>query len=204
MKIICVGRNYAAHAAELNNPVPKTPLLFLKPDTAQLLDNLPLYYPSFTNDLHYEVEVLVKICKNGKHIDPKFAASYYKEVSVGIDFTARDVQKQCKEKGHPWEIAKAWNNSAAIGKFIPVEEAMNEQGHIPFSLTKNGTTVQQGISSDMLTDINHLIAHISKYFMLLRGDVIFTGTPKGVGPVQIGDKLEGFIGDKSLLECSIK
>lgn len=204
MKIICVGRNYAAHAQELNNPVPETPLLFLKPDTAQLLDNAPLYYPDFTKDLHYEVEVLLKICKNGKCIEPEFASSYYKEVSVGIDFTARDVQDRCKEKGHPWEIAKAWNHSAVIGQFIPIEEAQNAQGHIEFSLTKNDVIVQQGITSDMLTNFDNLIAYISKYFMLLRGDIIFTGTPKGVGPVQIGDKLEGFIGLKSLFSCNIK
>lgn len=204
MKIICVGRNYAAHAEELNNPIPKKPLLFLKPDTAQLLDDFPLYYPDFTQDLHYEAEILLKICKNGKHIDPKFAADYYNEVSIGIDFTARDLQAQCKEKGHPWEIAKAWNHSAAIGQFIPIQEAKNEDGVIDFSLTKNGTIVQQGKSSNMLTNFDQLIAYISKYFMLLRGDVIFTGTPKGVGPVQIGDKLEGFIGTRNLLNCSIK
>lgn len=204
MKIICIGRNYAAHAAELNNPVPTTPLLFLKPDTAQLLDNYPLFYPDFTKDLHYEVEVLLKICKNGKHITPEFAPSYYKEVSVGIDFTARDVQQRCKEKGHPWEIAKAWNHSAAIGTFIPLKEATNEAGNIEFSLQKNGETVQLGNTQNMITDFNNLISHISKYFMLLRGDVIFTGTPKGVGPVQIGDKLEGFIGERSLLRCAIK
>ncbi len=204
MKIICVGRNYAAHAEELNNPIPKTPLLFLKPDTAQLLDNFPLFYPDFTKDLHYEVELLLKICKNGKHIQPKFAADYYKEISVGIDFTARDIQKRCKEKGHPWEIAKAWNHSAAIGTFIPLEEAKNKDGHIQFSLTKNGSTVQQGVSSDMLTGFDELISYISKYFMLLRGDVIFTGTPQGVGPVQEGDQLEAFIGQRSLLSCAIK
>lgn len=204
MKIICIGRNYAAHAAELNNPVSQTPLLFLKPDTAQLLDGYPLFYPKFTKDLHYEVEVLLKICKNGKHITPEFAPDYYNEVSVGIDFTARDVQEECKKKGHPWEIAKAWNHSAAIGRFIPLEEATNEAGAIDFSLTKNGATVQQGITSDMITSFNDLIVYISKYFMLLRGDVIFTGTPKGVGPVQIGDQLEGFIGKQPLLNCSIK
>lgn len=204
MKIICVGRNYAAHAAELNNPVPKTPLLFLKPDTAQLLDGYPLFYPAFTKDLHYEAEILLKICKNGKHITPEFASDYYNQVSVGIDFTARDVQMKCKEKGHPWEIAKAWNHSAAIGRFIPIEEATNKAGVIDFSLTKNQETVQQGITSDMLTSFDDLIVYISKYFMLLRGDVIFTGTPKGVGPVQIGDRLEGFIGKQSLLNCSIK
>jgi acylpyruvate hydrolase len=204
MKIICVGRNYAAHAKELNNPISNTPLLFLKPDTAQLLENFPLFYPDFTKDLHYEVEVLLKICKNGKHIKPKFASSYYNEVSVGIDFTARDIQQQCKEKGHPWEIAKAWNHSAPIGKFIPIEEARNKDGDIEFSLNKNDTTVQEGITSDMLTGFDDLICYISKYFMLLRGDVIFTGTPKGVGPVQPGDKLEAFIGKQSLLHCAIK
>lgn len=204
MKIICIGRNYAAHAAELNNPIPETPIIFLKPDTAQLLDNAPLYYPDFTQDLHYEVEVLLKICKNGKHIAPEFASTYYEEVSVGIDFTARDVQERCKAKGHPWEIAKSWNHSAVIGQFIPIQEAKNANGHIEFSLTKNGNIVQQGITSEMLTNFDNLIAYISKYFMLLRGDVIFTGTPKGVGPVQIGDKLEGFIGTKSLLSCEIK
>lgn len=204
MKIICVGRNYAAHAAELNNPIIQTPLLFLKPDTAQLLDGYPLFYPDFTKDLHYEVEVLLKICKNGKHITPEFASDYYNEVSVGIDFTARDVQDACKEKGHPWEIAKAWNHSAAIGRFIPLEEAQNDAGSIDFSLTKNGQTVQQGITSDMITSFDDLIVYISKYFMLLRGDVIFTGTPKGVGSVQIGDQLEGFIGTQSLLNCTIK
>lgn len=204
MKIICVGRNYAAHAQELNNPIPETPLLFLKPDTAQLLDNQPLYYPDFTKDLHYEVEVLLKICKNGKHIDPEFAASYYNEVSVGIDFTARDIQERCKEKGHPWEIAKAWNHSAVIGQFIPLEEAQNTKGHIEFSLNKNDILVQEGLTSDMLTGFDELIAYISQYFMLLRGDVIFTGTPKGVGAVEIGDKLEGFIGKKSLFSCAIK
>lgn len=204
MKIICVGRNYAEHARELNNPVPKTPLLFMKPDTACLLDNWPLYYPDFTNDLHFEVELLIKICKMGKSIKPQFAKDYYKEVSVGIDFTARDVQRQCKEKGHPWEIAKAFNNSAAIGKFIPIEEALNPAGNIDFSLTKNGEVVQEGNTGQMITDINALICYISKYFLLKRGDIIFTGTPKGVGPVQIGDKLEGFIGKQSLLKCAIK
>lgn len=204
MKIICVGRNYAAHAAELNNPVPTEPLLFLKPDTACLLDGWPLYYPEFTNDLHYEVELLVKICKNGKHVQPKFARDYYKEVSVGIDFTARDLQEQCKANGHPWEIAKAWNNSAVIGTFIPYEEALNPAGNIDFSLTKNEAIVQEGNTGQMLTDIDALICYISKFFMLKRGDIIFTGTPKGVGAVAVGDKLEGFIGTQSLMSCSIK
>jgi 2-keto-4-pentenoate hydratase/2-oxohepta-3-ene-1,7-dioic acid hydratase in catechol pathway len=204
MKIICIGRNYAEHAKELNNPIPTTPLLFLKPDTAQLLNGDPLFYPQFSQEVHYEVEVLLKICKNGKHIQKQFARDYYQEVSVGIDFTARDLQQRCKEKGHPWEIAKAWNHSAAIGTFIPLEQAQNAAGHIDFSLTKNGEVVQQGVTSNMLTHFDDLLVYISKYFMLLRGDVIFTGTPKGVGPIQVGDRLEGFIGQQSLLKCRIK
>ena len=204
MKIICVGRNYAAYAKELNNPIPSQPILFLKPDTAQLLDNSPLYYPNFTKELHYEVEVLLKICKNGKFIQPKFAPEYYREVSVGIDFTARDVQRRCKEKGHPWEIAKAWNHSAAIGQFIPKETAFDPSGQLQFSLKKNHKLVQEGNSKNMLTSFDALISYISQYFMLLRGDIIFTGTPKGVGPVDCGDQLEGFIGNQSLLKCAIK
>lgn len=204
MKIICIGRNYAAHAQELNNPVPTQPLLFLKPDTAQLLNGDPLYYPSFTQDLHYEVEVLLKICKNGKHIQPQFAADYYQEVSVGIDFTARDIQQRCKEQGHPWEIAKAWNRSAAIGQFVPKEDVFDAQGDLQFSLQKNGEIVQNGHTSNMITRFDELLVYISQYFMLLRGDVIFTGTPKGVGAVAIGDRLEGFIGNRALLHCNIK
>lgn len=204
MKIICVGRNYAEHAKELNNPIPTEPILFLKPDTAQLLDNAPLYYPSFTKELHFEVEVLLKICKNGKFIKPKFAPEYYQEVSVGIDFTARDIQRRCKEKGHPWEIAKAWNHSAAIGTFVPKNEVFDTDGQLQFSLKKNNKIVQQGDSRNMLTSFDQLISYISQYFMLLRGDVIFTGTPKGVGPVECGDTLEGFIGEQSLLRCNIK
>lgn len=204
MKIICVGRNYAAHAKELNNPIPSQPILFLKPDTAQLLDNAPLYYPNFTKELHYEVEVLLKISKSGKFIKPKFAPEYYQEVTVGIDFTARDLQRRCKEKGHPWEIAKAWNHSAAIGQFIPKENAFNDKGHLNFSLKKNNKLVQEGNSQNMLTSFDALISYISQYFMLLRGDVIFTGTPKGVGPVECGDQLEGFIEKQSLLKCAIK
>ena len=204
MKIICVGRNYAAHAIELNNPVPVEPLIFMKPDTACLLDNWSLYYPDFTKDLHYEVELIVKICKMGKFVKPKFAKDYYNEISVGIDFTARDIQQQCKEKGLPWEIAKSWNNSAAIGTFIPYQEALNPAGNIDFSLTKNTTLVQEGNSYQMINNIDNLICYISKFFMLKRGDIIFTGTPQGVGPVQVGDQLEGFIGNQSLLKCAIK
>lgn len=203
MKILCVGRNYAEHARELNNPIPDQPLIFLKPDTAQLLDEQPLFYPPFTKDLHFEAELLIKICKNGKHIKKEFASTYYKEISVGIDFTARDIQKRCKEKGHPWEIAKAWNHSAAIGRFIPLKQDMNIN-NINFSLKKNNQLVQSVSTGEMLNKVDDLICYLSKYFMLLRGDLIFTGTPKGVGPVEIGDTLEGFIEDEKLLHCEIK
>lgn len=204
MKFICIGRNYAAHAAELNNPVPETPLIFTKPDNAMLHDNKPLYYPDFTKDLHYEVEVLVRISRLGKHIEPQFAHKYYKELTVGIDFTARDIQNQLKEKGQPWELAKGWDGSAAVGQYIPKEEAFDKNGNIQFSLIKNGEKVQDGNTKDMLTNIDNLIAYVSKFFTLKKGDVLFTGTPKGVGPVQIGDVLKGYIGDKQLLECEIK
>ena len=203
MKILCVGRNYAEHAHELNNPIPDQPLIFLKPDTAQLLDEQPLFYPSFTKDLHFEAELLIKICKNGKHIKKEFASTYYNEISVGIDFTARDIQKRCKEKGHPWEIAKSWNHSAAIGRFISLKQEM-DINDINFSLKKNNELVQSVSTSEMLNKVDDLICYLSKYFMLLRGDLIFTGTPKGVGPVEIGDTLEGFIEDEKLLHCEIK
>ena len=203
MKILCVGRNYAEHAHELNNPIPDQPLIFLKPDTAQLLDEQPLFYPSFTKDLHFEAELLIKICKNGKHIKKEFASTYYNEISVGIDFTARDIQKRCKEKGHPWEIAKSWNHSAAIGRFISLKQEM-DINDINFSLKKNNQLVQSVSTSEMLNKVDDLICYLSKYFMLLRGDLIFTGTPKGVGPVEIGDILEGFVEDEKLLHCEIK
>lgn len=203
MKILCVGRNYAEHAHELNNPIPDQPLIFLKPDTAQLLDEQPLFYPSFTKDLHFEAELLIKICKNGKHIKKEFASTYYNEISVGIDFTARDIQKRCKEKGHPWEIAKSWNHSAAIGRFISLKKDM-DINDINFSLKKNNQLVQSVSTSEMLNKVDDLICYLSKYFMLLRGDLIFTGTPKGVGPVEIGDTLEGFVQDEKLLHCEIK
>lgn len=204
MKIICVGRNYAEHAAELHNPIPEEPMLFLKPSTAFRKSHKPLYYPDFTKDLHYEVELVLKICKNGTHVDTKFAHKYYAEVSVGIDFTARDIQKRCKENGHPWEIAKAWDGSAPVGAFIDLEEARNEEGHISFSLRKNGELVQQGSTKDMLNDFDTLIAYSSKYFLLHEGDFFFTGTPKGVGPVQQGDLLEAYIGEQLLLSCPVK
>jgi 2-keto-4-pentenoate hydratase/2-oxohepta-3-ene-1,7-dioic acid hydratase in catechol pathway len=204
MKIICIGRNYAAHAAELNNPVPTTPLLFLKPSTALLTDNKPFYYPSFTKDLHYEVELVLKICKNGKHIQPAFAHQYYQEITVGIDFTARDLQEQCKQKGHPWEVAKAFDHSAVVGQFISLAQAKADEGQILFSLSQNGKIVQQGDSREMITSFDALICYASTFFTLQKGDLIFTGTPKGVGPVQIGDELQAKIGEQNLLQFAIK
>ncbi|MCH2044094.1 MAG: fumarylacetoacetate hydrolase family protein [Saprospiraceae bacterium] len=204
MKIICIGRNYAAHAKELDNPIPKAPLLFMKPSTALLKDNRPLYYPDFSKDIHYEVELVLKISKQGKHIAPKFAHKYYQQISVGLDFTARDIQAKCKEKGHPWEIAKAWDNSAAIGNFIDVEKCKAADQSISFSLNKNGQQVQIGNTKNMLFAFDQLIAHISSFFTLQVGDLIYTGTPKGVGPIVIGDLLEAYIGEQKLLECLIK
>lgn len=206
MKIICIGRNYVEHANELNNPVPSKPLIFMKPPTALLVGDKPFYYPEFTNDLHYECEVVLKISKNGKHVQPEFAESYVEEVSLGIDFTARDLQEECKKKGHPWEIAKGFDNSAVVGKFVPLAE-LNAQG-IEFQLLKNGEVVQHGNTKDMIFSFGDIIAYVSKYFKLHLGDYIFTGTPAGVGPAKIGDKFEGVIftkeGKKKLFECLIK
>jgi len=174
MKIFCIGRNYAKHAKELGNKVPTKPLVFMKPPTAALRDDKAFYYPEFTENLHYEVEVILKICKNGKYIQPAFANDYYQEIGLGIDFTARDVQARCKEKGHPWEIAKGFDHSAVIGNFISKEEF--EMDNISFSLLKNGDTVQSGNTKDLIFDFNTLICYISKIFTLQKGDYIFTGT----------------------------
>jgi 2-keto-4-pentenoate hydratase/2-oxohepta-3-ene-1,7-dioic acid hydratase in catechol pathway len=209
MKIICIGRNYADHAKELNNPVPKQPLVFMKPSSALLVNNKPLYYPEFTNKLHYEAEIVLKICKNGKAVQSKFAHKYYNEIAFGIDFTARDLQAKCKEKGHPWEIAKAFDGSAALSEFIPIENVNRDA--IEFQMKKNDEIVQHGNTKDLIFSFDTLISYVSKYFKLQMGDYIFTGTPAGVGPVKIGDKLEGFINLnakkdnwKSMLTCSIR
>lgn len=205
MKIICVGRNYAEHAAELNNPIPTSPLLFMKPATAVLRDGKPFYYPEFSKDIHHEIELVVKISKSGKHIEPKFSHKYYQEISVGIDFTARDLQEDCKKKGQPWEIAKAFDHSAVLGEFLPLAEAERDAaGNFAFSLLKNDIIVQSGHSGDMITGIDALIAYASKFFTLQVGDLLFTGTPKGVSAVQVGDQLTGLLGSKVLLQCSIK
>lgn len=207
MKIICIGRNYAEHAKELNNPVPESPVVFMKPPSAMLVNGKPFYYPDFTKDLHYECEVVLKICKNGRHIQPEFAAEYYDQIGLGIDFTARDVQDQLKKKGHPWEIAKGFDGSAVMGGFLPLSD-LPDRSAIEFQLKKNGEVVQHGNTRDLLFSFETIIVYVSKYFKLQVGDYIFTGTPAGVGPVQIGDKLEGFLaakeGMKQLLSCEVK
>jgi len=202
MKILCIGRNYADHAKEMNAEVPSEPLFFLKPDTALNREKY-LYYPDFTNDLHHEVEIVVKISKTGKCIEEQFASNYYSEIGLGIDFTARDIQKQCKEKGLPWEKAKAFDNSAVISnEFIPVNTLnLND---LNFSLKINGNTVQKGNTANMLFSINQLIVHLSKFFTLKTGDLIYTGTPEGVGPVKKGDKINGFINDKELFSVEVR
>lgn len=203
MKIFCIGRNYAAHARELKNEVPAEPVIFMKPRTALLGNNEPFYYPEFTKDLHYECELVLSICKNGKHIKEKFAGKYYDKLTVGIDFTARDLQTRQKEKGLPWEIAKAFDDSAAVGKFIDITPETDKKD-INFCLYKNRQLVQQGNTGDLIFSFDHIIAYISTFFTINIGDLIFTGTPAGVGPVQIGDKLEAFIEDDSLLEFEVK
>ena len=206
MKIICVGRNYAAHAKELNNPVPRRPVIFMKPPSALLVNNKPLYYPDFTKNLQYEAEIVIKIVKNGRHIQPEFAHEYYNQIAFGIDFTARDLQSELKDKSHPWELAKGFDHSAALSKFIPIETV--DRKSIQFELQKNGVTVQSGDTANVLFSFEDIIVFVSKFFTLQMGDYIYTGTPKGVGPVAIGDKLEGFIqtnsGRKKLLSCNIR
>jgi 2-keto-4-pentenoate hydratase/2-oxohepta-3-ene-1,7-dioic acid hydratase in catechol pathway len=203
MKIFCIGRNYAAHAAELGNEVPDEPVVFMKPKSALLQAHTPFYYPEFTNELHYECELVLRICKNGKYIQDRFANKYYDAVTVGIDFTARDVQNELKEKGLPWEKAKAWDNSAVIGKWIALTEIKNKKD-INFSMFNNGEVVQQGNSSQMLHSFDSIVAHISNYFSINIGDLIFTGTPAGVGECVVGDVLEGFLEKESLFKVEIK
>lgn len=202
MKILCVGRNYAEHAKELKNEIPDKPLIFMKPASAILKDDKAFYLPEFSKDIHYEAELVIKICKNGKYIAKRFAKDYYKEITVGIDVTARDLQAELKSKGHPWEIAKAFDNSAILGKFIPIEAL--DLTSLNFSLKKNETYVQQGNTSDMLFDIDDIIVYVSQFFRLQMGDLIYTGTPAGVGKMEIGDLFEGFIEEKKLFHTEIK
>ncbi len=203
MKIICIGRNYAQHAKELGNAIPEKPVIFLKPETSVLKNNAPLFYPDFTHDLHYETELVFKIAKAGKHINRKFAHKYYEEIGIGIDFTARDIQNECKQKSLPWEIAKAFDGSAPVGTFIPKNSITNLK-NIAFHLTKNGLIVQKGNSANMIFFIDEIIEYASSFFTLKPGDLIFTGTPEGVGSIQKGDKLEASINDEKLLEVEIK
>jgi 2-keto-4-pentenoate hydratase/2-oxohepta-3-ene-1,7-dioic acid hydratase in catechol pathway len=203
MKIFCVGRNYVAHAIELNNEVPEEPVIFMKPKSALLQPHTPFYYPEFTNELHYECELVLRISKNGKYIQDRFASKYYDALSVGIDFTARDIQNDLKAKGLPWEKAKAWDNSAAVGKWIPFLNVKNKKD-INFGLYKNKELVQQGKSSLMLNNFDSIVAYISTYFSINIGDLIFTGTPAGVGECVVGDELEAFIEDESMLAVEIK
>ena len=203
MKLICIGRNYTKHIEELANERPTDPVVFLKPDTSILLKKQPFFIPDFSDDVHHEVEVLVKINRVGKHIDKKFAHKYYDEIGLGIDFTARDLQSKLKEKGLPWEKAKAFDGAAVIGKWLPKEE-VGDVNNIGFQLLKNDELVQDGNTSHMLWKIDELIEYVSKYFTLKIGDIIFTGTPAGVGKVIANDKLKGFINNKELFSITIK
>ncbi|MFD0976203.1 fumarylacetoacetate hydrolase family protein [Salinimicrobium gaetbulicola] len=204
MKIICVGRNYTEHIAELENEKPEDPVLFLKPDTSILLKKQPFFIPSFSEDVHYEVELLVRINRVGKYIQKKFAHKYYDEIGLGIDFTARDLQKKLKEKGLPWEKAKAFDGAAVIGEKWLKKDRFQDLNEINFSLKKNDEVVQKGNSSHMLWKIDELIEYISQYFTLKIGDVIFTGTPAGVGPVKINDELKGFVENEQIFSIQVK
>lgn len=203
MKIFCVGRNYADHAKELNNEIPDEPVIFMKPKSALLQPHTPFYYPEFTNELHYECELVLRIAKNGKYIQEKFASKYYDAVSVGIDFTARDIQTELKQKGLPWERAKAWDNSAVVGKWVPVT-ALKNKNAVNFALYKNKELVQQGNSDEMIFSFDYIIYYISNFFSINIGDLIFTGTPAGVGEAVVGDELEGFMEDQSLFAMEVK
>lgn len=202
MKIFCVGRNYSEHAKELNNEIPEAPVIFMKPPTA-ILKGKDFYIPEFSSDVHYECELVYRVCKNGKHIEPQFAGKYIDAITVGIDFTARDVQANQKKKGLPWEIAKAFDNSAVVGEFTPISELPDNQS-VKFNMQKNATDVQIGDSADMIYPIAELVAYLSKFFTLQQGDLIFTGTPAGVGPVAIGDVLTGYLEGNKRFEINIK
>lgn len=203
MKIFCVGRNYADHAKELGNAVPEEPVIFMKPKSALLQANVPFYYPEFSNELHYEAEVVLRISKNGKYVDEASAPNYYDAFTIGIDFTARDIQAELKKKGLPWEKAKAWDNSAVTGKWISFDPALRKQP-ILFSLRKNGETVQSGNTADMIFSFDKILSYISQYFSINIGDLIYTGTPAGVGECVTDDVLEGFYGTEKVFTLEIK
>ena len=203
MKLICIGRNYADHAKEFGNEVPDEPVVFMKPKSALLQPHTPFYYPEFTNELNYECELVLRVCKNGKYINERNASNYYNGITVGIDFTARDLQNIAKEKGLPWEKAKAFDNSAAIGKFLDLTPDQ-KKANFTFKFLVNNQEVQRGNSNEMIFKFDALVAHISNYFSLNIGDIIFTGTPAGVGECVVGDELEAFLGNQSLLKLDIK
>ncbi len=203
MKIICIGRNYREHARELNNPVPEKPVFFMKPDTALLQKNNPFFYPDFSKDVQYETEIVLKINRNGKHIEEQFAHKYFNEIGIGIDFTARDLQAEQKKKGLPWEIAKAFDGAAPVGTFVSKNQ-FPDINNLHFSLKINGELRQEGSTADMMFSFNRIIAYISQFISLKPGDLIFTGTPSGVGPTKINDHFEVFIEDERLLEFNVK
>jgi len=203
MKIICIGRNYSEHAKELGNAIPDEPVIFMKPKNALVIPGMNFYYPPFTNELHYEGELVFKICKNGKHISRKYAWQYYNEVTIGIDFTARDLQTELKKKGLPWEKSKAFDQSAVVGDFMRLDD-LTDKENISFQLTKNGIAVQDGQSENMLFNIDSILEDASQYFTLNIGDLIFTGTPAGVGEAITGDVFEGFIENRKVMEMVVK
>lgn len=202
MRIFAIGRNYAEHIAELNNERPDEPVIFTKPDTALLRNNAPFYYPEFTKDIHHEVEIILRVCKEGKYIQEKFAHKYYDQIGLGIDFTARDLQQKAKEKGLPWAIAKGFNGSAPVSSLISKEEY--DLTSLNFSLKVNGELRQEGNTRMMLFGFDFIISYLSRFFTLRKGDLIFTGTPKGVGPVHTGDRLEGFLEDNKLIDFEVR
>jgi 2-keto-4-pentenoate hydratase/2-oxohepta-3-ene-1,7-dioic acid hydratase in catechol pathway len=203
MKIICIGRNYVLHAQELNNPIPEIPVWFMKPETAIITKDRPFFYPEFSQDIHFETELVFRISKVGKYIEERFADTYYDAIGIGFDLTARDLQQEFKVKGLPWEPAKAFDGSAPISDFIPIEEFSDIQ-NITFSMKKNGVVMQTGKSSEMLFNIHRVISYVSQFVTLKIGDLIFTGTPAGVGSIEVGDKLEAFIGERLMLTTEIK
>ncbi|MBW3466762.1 fumarylacetoacetate hydrolase family protein [Arthrospiribacter ruber] len=203
MKVIAIGRNYAEHIEELKNERPTEPVVFLKPDTAVLKNNAPFFHPDFSQNIHYEVELVLKVSKEGKYIQKEFAHRYFEEIGIGIDFTARDLQEKCKSKGLPWEIAKAFNGSAPIGGFLPLAQ-FSQLDDINFHLNINGESRQKGNTSMMLFDFADIIAYVSRFFTLKKGDLIFTGTPAGVSKINVGDRLEAFIEDQKLLDFEVK
>lgn len=201
MKIICIGRNYSNHVKEMGNSVSKSPIFFLKPNSALLPKRNPFFIPNFSNEIHYEVELVYKIKKVGKSIDQSFSKNYYSEIGLGIDFTARDLQEECKKNGHPWEIAKSFDQSALVSENFM---NLNSLNNLNFSLLKNGEIVQESNANKMIFNIDQIISYVSNYMTLKTGDLIFTGTPSGVGPIKIGDNLEGFINDRSMFKVNIK